>query len=243
MNVSRDDTVRDIVVRDFRAAMVFHRHGINFCCGGSQALWAACQARQVREEDLLDDLERACADPDPSTPRFQEWEPETLIAYIVGAHHAYLRAALPAAAAHTLTLASRHGEERPALREAARILEALVVELTSHMAKEESLLFPFIVATADAVRCGRAMPVAPFASIDAPLRMLEAEHEATGAALERLRVLTDAFTPPADACTSYRVCMLELDALHRDLRTHVHLENNLLFPKARRLMQSTIAPE
>jgi regulator of cell morphogenesis and NO signaling len=233
--ITRDDSVRDIVLRDFRAAMVFHRHGINFCCGGNVPLWSACRDRQVPEDEVLDDLARACGEPDPVTPRFAEWEPETLIAYIVGAHHAYLRAALPAVAAHTQRLAASHGERQPELREVADLVETLVAELTSHMAKEENILFPYIVATADAVRRGRPRPVAPFGRIDSPLRILEAEHEVAGAAMDRIRTLTDGFTPPADACTTHRVCLQELDALQRDLRTHVHLENNLLFPRARRL--------
>jgi regulator of cell morphogenesis and NO signaling len=237
--VSRDDTVRDIVVRDFRTAMIFYRHGISFCCHGAQPLWEACRDSRVRVQDLLEDLERACADPDSVTPRFHEWEPETLIAYIVAAHHAYLRAALPAVAAHTLALSSEHGRERPVLRDIAAIAERLMVDLTSHMAKEESILFPFIVATADAARRGNPLPPAPFESIDPLLYMLEAEHETTGSLLDRLRALTDDFAPPAGCCTTERVCVLELDGLQRDLRTHVHLEQNLLFPRARLLVQGS----
>jgi regulator of cell morphogenesis and NO signaling len=236
MDIRRNDTVRDIVTRDFRAAMIFHRHGINFCCGGARPLWEACRERQVDEEEVLDAVARACREPDTGTPRFNEWEPETLIAYIVGNHHAYLRTALPAIAAHTQRLASTHGASRPELQEVADIVEALLSEVTSHLAKEENILFPFIIGAADAVRRGRELPPAPFGRIENPIRMMEAEHELVGVAMDRVRALTDGFTPPADACMTYRVCLQELEALQRDLRTHVHLENNVLFPRARLLV-------
>ena len=110
--------------------------------------------------------------------------------------------------------------------------------MTTHMMKEEQILFPYIVKLADAAAAGRPAPSAPFATVDNPIHMMEAEHESAGHAMLEIRELTDGFTPPPDGCATYAVCLQQLEAFERDLHAHVHLENNILFPKASALEAS-----
>ena len=235
MGIAAETTVGDVVVRDFRAAAVFHRYGIDFCCVGTRSVAEACADRGVRLDEVVEALEQACTGSPAGAPRFSEWEPDTLIAYIVGNHHAYVRRALPVITAHTRKVAAAHGARHPELAEVAALWAGVAREMTSHMAKEETVLFPYISHAAGAVRRGEAIPEAPFGSIDNPVRAMEHEHDATGDAIAQIRGLTGGYAVPEDACTTYRICLKELEEFERDLHTHVHLENNLLFPKARAL--------
>jgi regulator of cell morphogenesis and NO signaling len=234
MHVTGETTVGEIVAGDFRAAAVFHEFGIDFCCGGRRSLADACGERKVDAAAVLEALTQALRAPS-SAPRFDEWSPETLIGFIVGNHHEYVRRALPSLTAHTQTLAAVHGSRHPELHEIAGLTQSVADEMFSHMMKEEQVLFPFIARLSEAARDGRPAPQVPFGSIDHPIRMMEHEHDETGAALARIRELTGDYAVPADGCTTYRVCLQELEAFEKDLHAHVHLENNILFPKARKL--------
>jgi regulator of cell morphogenesis and NO signaling len=234
MHVTRETPVGEIVAGDFRTAAVFNEYGIDFCCGGRRTIAEACREQSADADAVVAAIEQACGQPG-SSPRFAEWEPETLIGYIVGNHHAYVRRALPSLVANTRKIAAVHGDRHAELHEVAELTEAVAAEMTSHMMKEEHILFPFIDALAAASRLGSPAPDAPFGSIENPLRMMEEEHESAGSAVARMRELTGGFTVPDDGCTTYRVCLQELQAFEADLHAHVHLENNVLFPKARAL--------
>jgi regulator of cell morphogenesis and NO signaling len=158
-----------------------------------------------------------------------------LVSYIVSNHHAFVRQAMPALLAHTTKVAAVHGDQHPELREIAGLFERAADEMTSHMGKEEQILFPYIVALEDAAADAATAPSAPFGTVRNPIRMMEAEHESAGDAMARIRELTSGYAVPPDACTTYRVCFQELEEFERDLHEHVHLENNILFPKAARI--------
>lgn len=232
MTATTETTIREIVAGDFRAAAVFHKFGIDFCCGGGRTVKDACSERALDTSEVLEAIGQATAAADAGTPRFGSWEPSTLISYIISNHHAYVREALPTLFAYTQKLAKVHGERHPELLEIARLFEGVADEMTSHMMKEEQILFPYINALSAAAKRGSGVPAAPFGSITNPIRMMEHEHESAGAAMARIRELSGGYTPPADGCTTYQVCFKELDAFERDLHAHVHLENNILFPKA-----------
>lgn len=233
MNARPDSTVGEIVKSDFRAAAVFQSYGIDFCCGGRQTVAEACRAREVAAAEVLNRIDSICREPDGAQPRFADWSTDALIAHIVERHHDYVRRAMPAIGAYARKLVSVHGTNHPELHDVARIFGDVEDEMTMHMAKEENILFPYISRVADAVSRGVPPPAAPFGSIENPIRMMEAEHDAAGDAMAQIRALTDGYTPPADACTTYRVCLRELETFERDLHEHVHLENNVLFPRAR----------
>jgi regulator of cell morphogenesis and NO signaling len=230
-----DTTIGDLVARDYRAAAVLERYGIDFCCGGSRTVADACAAKGLDPSRITAEVAAACADARTAPPDFASWDASALVAHIVSQHHAYVRRALPSLAAYTAKIASVHGANHPELHEVERIVAGVIDEMTSHMAKEEQVLFPFIDALQEAADKGGPAPRPPFGTVGNPIRMMEDEHESAGAAMARIRELTSGYTPPADGCTTYRVALQELHAFEQDLHAHVHLENNILFPKALRL--------
>jgi regulator of cell morphogenesis and NO signaling len=232
MTATFETPVRDIVTADLRTASVFHTHHIDFCCGGAQPLGDACRAVGADGVEVLTELNRVCAEPATTVPNFAVWTPGELIDYIVTKHHTYVREALPTIAAHTEKIARVHGVRHPELAEVNRLFAAVAEDLTSHMWKEEHILFPFIAALAEAEANERPAPAAPFGPIGNPIHMMEMEHETTGGALDRIRELTSDYREPADACTTYAITLKELEAFEQDLHAHVHLENNVLFPRA-----------
>jgi regulator of cell morphogenesis and NO signaling len=235
MTATLDMTIREIVANDFRAAAVFQRHGIDFCCKGNRSIEEACRNRAVTAERVLQEVTEATSAPATGGPRFNSWDLGTLATYIVANHHAFVKQAIPALLAHTRKIASVHGATHPELPEVAALIEGVAEEMSSHMMKEEDILFPYISGLALASRGEGGSPSAPFATVRNPIRMMEMEHESVGDAMARIRLLTAGYRFPEDACTTYRVCLQELEAFERDLHEHVHLENNILFPKAARL--------
>lgn len=228
-------TVRDLVTRDFRAATVFHRYAIDFCCGGGKPLSEVCRAKGLDEAEIENELARACASSENRPPPFADWDADALTRYIVGRHHGYCRGAMPAIAAHARKLAQVHGPAQPELVEVSTIFGRLCADMDAHMLKEERVLFPYIEQLAATRRAGLGVFPAPFGDVGNPIRMMEADHDAAGAAMARIRELTDGYAVPAHGCTTWRVTLQELEAFEQDLHAHVHLENNILFPKARAL--------
>ena len=235
MNATPDTTIGAIVSGDYRAAAVFQRYGIDFCCGGGRTIEDACRAKSLDPGAVLADVARECATTDAAAPQFATWEPTALMDHIVSTHHAYVRQALTTISAHTRKLADVHGANHPELVEVDRLFAAVAVEMTSHMMKEEHILFPFIVQLQEAAGQGGPAPFIPFGTVANPIHMMEEEHESAGNAMARIRELTGGYQVPADGCTTYRVGLRELDQFEQDLHAHVHLENNILFPKAMKL--------
>jgi regulator of cell morphogenesis and NO signaling len=235
MTATREMTIRDIVADDFRAAAVFQRHGIDFCCKGNRSIEEACRGKSVTAERILEEVTDATAAPAVGGPRFGSWDVGMLAAYIVANHHAFVRQALPILQTHTKKIAAVHGAGHPELQEIAVLVDGIAAEMASHMMKEEEILFPYVTGLGAASRGEGPHPSAPFSTVISPIRMMEMEHESVGDATARIRALTDGYRIPEDACPTYRICLQELDAFERDLHEHVHLENNILFPKAKRL--------
>jgi len=225
-------TVKDIVINDFRAAAVFQRHGIDFCCGGGVPLKVACEEKGIDPGILVADLREATAGPDSGQVRFDRWEPDLLVEHIVTTHHRYVKEAIPVIMAHTSKVAHVHGSRHPEVVEIGTLFQEVASEMTAHMQKEELMLFPFIRALSRSRREGSPAPRAPFGSVAGPISMMESEHASAGGAMGRIRELSEGFRPPEDACTTYRVSFQELNQFENDLHTHVHLENNILFPRA-----------
>jgi regulator of cell morphogenesis and NO signaling len=232
MTATLDMTIRDIVTNDFRTAAVFQRHGIDFCCKGNRSVQDACRTTDVSVEEVLREIGAATATPPTANVRFNTWDLSTLVSYIVGNHHAFVRQAMPILLTHTKKVAAVHGGDHPELAEVARLFADVMQEMTAHMLKEEQVLFPFIVDMEQAFHGAGRLPSPPFGTVRSPIRMMEIEHESAGDAMARIRSLTSDYAVPDGACTTYRVCLQELEAFERDLHEHVHLENNLLFPKA-----------
>jgi regulator of cell morphogenesis and NO signaling len=229
-------TIGDIVAADFRTAAVFERFGIDFCCGGRRSLDDACRSAAVDRDALYRALAEVAAGGTPADDATR-WPLPRLIDHIVSTHHGYVRQALPRIAAYLAKLESVHGARHPELTRIRASFEAMGGELQQHMIKEEHVLFPYIADLAErGETCGQMS--SPFGTVANPIRMMEREHQDAAEELQTIRDLTDGYTAPADGCTTYSVCMSELAQFEQDLHRHVHLENNVLFPRALDLEQA-----
>jgi regulator of cell morphogenesis and NO signaling len=225
-------TVKDIVIGDFRAAAIFERNGIDFCCGGNVPLEEACAAKGIDPRTVEEELKRLSGTGPAGGERYETWELDALADHIVRTHHAYVREAIPPLLLHTAKVARVHGERHPEVVAIHGLFQGVAAEMTAHMQKEELMLFPAIRTLAAGRRDGSRVLPSPFGSIANPIRVMEMEHESAGGAMERIRALSAGYAPPEDACTTYRVTYQELQRFEEDLHIHVHLENNILFPRA-----------
>jgi len=231
-----------IVAADFRAAAVFDRFGLDFCCGGKRTLTEACALRAIAADDV-DAALRALGAGSASDMPNDSWPADELTRYIERRHHTFVREQIFVITARLDKLVKKHGEAHPELASAATHFADLSAELQMHLKKEEEILFPYVRAMASAIERGAAPPPNMFGTVKNPIRMMESEHQSAGNELEQLRSITRHFTVPPDGCTTYRACYEELDAFDRDLRMHIHLENNILFPKAVKLEASLQMPQ
>jgi regulator of cell morphogenesis and NO signaling len=225
-------TIRDLVANDYRTAAVFERYGLDFCCSGGRTIAHACHEARLDLDVLLRDLDAVLTAPPAGVAAFKDWDARALIEYIVSTHHAFVRQAIPPLVEHTHKVAGVHAARHPELTHIARLVDRIAAEMTQHMEKEELVLFPFIQTLESAAIQRAPAPVPPFGSVRNPIHAMETEHRFAGDAMAEIRELTNGFAPPDDACATYRVCLQELAAFQRDLHAHVHLENNILFPKA-----------
>lgn len=233
MNIrAAETTVREVVVEDYRAAAVFQKYGLDFCCGGGATIEKACRKKGVEMDTLLADLHNLQATSSAGEPRVNEWELDFLAEYIVQHHHRYVRSVLPSVLEHAEKVARVHGGARPSLVEIAKIFSGIASELEHHMMKEEHVLFPRIKELVRRDRQGNTSAAPSPVDVQGAIRAMEDEHQKAGDDMKVIRELSDNFVPPPDACMTYRVLFKELEEFENDLHRHVHLENNVLFPKA-----------
>jgi regulator of cell morphogenesis and NO signaling len=220
-------------------ANVFERHHIDYCCNGKRTLEEVCADRGLDADQLRAELSTA---PEENADRdFSAMALADLADYIVERHHGYLLTNLPSIARKAKRVVAVHGANHGFLGQVERVFQGLSDEMTQHMMKEEMVLFPLIGRMEQAERQGQAAPAAPGGSVRNPIRMMEHEHDDAGRDLEAIRELTSNFEPPAEACNTFRALYAHLEDLERDLHTHIHLENNILFPRAAELEQRLTA--
>jgi regulator of cell morphogenesis and NO signaling len=222
------------------AVRVFERFGIDYCCGGRKPLQQACAELQLSTEQVLEKLQEAngLAAPEDLTV-WQKAPLSKLIQYIVRKHHTFVRQELPRLRTLAAKVRSRHGAGHPELLEIETLFGELANELSTHMLKEEQVLFPFI-ARMEHVATAGLQPERPFfGTVQNPIRTMIQEHENAGELLASIRRLSADFQPPAGACPSYIGLYHGLAEFERDLHMHVHLENNILFPRAQELESET----
>jgi len=241
MNDMQTLTIKQIVTNDFRTAVIFEKYSLDFCCGGGKTIDQACKEKAVNPEVVFDDLKGTLtSSPEHESP-FNSMGLDELIDHIVTTHHAYVRTAMPAIFTHTQKVASVHGANHPEVIAIAERFAVVAEELRKHMMKEEQVLFPYIKNLVRTKISGGKMARPPFGSAQNPIRMMEAEHQSAGNEMYEIRSLSTSYTPPPDACTTFKVSYLELQQFELDLHNHVHLENNILFPKAIVLEQQVVA--
>jgi|SRR5271166_3726531 len=225
-------TVREIALEQPSSMRVFEHYGIDYCCGGRKPLAEACAASKVEVDSVIAALESAASVAAPVAEDWPRRSMEELAAHIVVRHHAYVKRELPRLAALAQKVVDRHGAKRAELPAIQTALATLNEELTLHLAKEETILFPYIVKLERAGTSGVPMPSCCFDTVAKPIQMMTQEHDAAGALVAEMRRLSQNFTTPEDACPTYHAFYDGLKEFEQDLHQHIHLENNILFPRA-----------
>lgn len=228
-----DRTVGELVAERPGRSRIFQAFQIDFCCQGGRTLRQACEKRDVAIPSVIEQLEAEAAAPAPESSNPATLPPAELASYIVTTHHDFLRRELPRLQAMADRVAHVHGGHTPSLVEVQEVFTSLRLELEGHIMKEEQILFPAISDMA----AGRREPVA----LDGPIACMINEHDDAGRALERLNALTSGYTPPAEACNTYRALFAGLGDLEEDLHRHIHLENAVLFPVAKAFIEEGTA--
>jgi regulator of cell morphogenesis and NO signaling len=224
-------TVADVVTENIRTADVFKKHGIDFCCGGKVSIKSACEKKGVDYDQIINELAIA-GEEKVYKEDFSWWDLEVLIDHIVEKHHAYVTDSIPILIQYAEKVAKVHGEHAPENIEISRLFKIVAAELASHMQKEEMILFPYIKNINAAKKSGVGIDTPHFATVENPIRMMEAEHEAVGDIFKNIRKLSNDYTPPEWACNTYRALYAKLEEFETDLHVHIHLENNILHPQA-----------
>ena len=219
-------TVGEIVALDYRAASVFKEAGIDFCCGGKKSIDEACREKAVDTLKLKEKLKELETSPDTSTHNFNEWELGFLCDYIINTHHKYVVRSLPEIVQYTKKISTVHGERHPELIEVADLFLQINHELLQHLKKEEEVLFPAIKEAVKRVYPGIKN------LIESEISRMSVEHEFAGGTMDKINEITKSYFVPADSCNTYQVTFKLLQQFEDDLHTHVHLENNILYPKA-----------
>ncbi|MEO8218003.1 MAG: iron-sulfur cluster repair di-iron protein [Acidobacteriota bacterium] len=231
-------TVAELATTFPHSIPVLEKLGIDYCCKGQQTVEQACSRRGVTPNELLDLISSA---PRPSTGD-RTWNGESMseiITFIVSTHHHYTREALSILPALATRVRQVHGANHEELRSIETLVYRLNDELIPHMLKEEQVLFPYINTVEEASALGNEPPIPFFGTARNPIRMMMLEHEAAGATLQEIRKLSLDFALPVEACAKYRTLFGQIEALERDLHLHIHVENNILFPRAIEVEENT----
>jgi len=224
-------TVRDIALENPATIRVFEAFGIDYCCGGKKPLTEACTAKNLSVDEVLEALEST----GPAEREIENWSAQplgVLAAHIVNTHHAYVRRELPRLTELAEKVVRRHGDTKPELPAIQLKLNELGEELLQHCAKEELVLFPYITKFERAIANGTPKPHGCFGSVTNPIAMMTQEHDSAGALVAQMRELSSDFTPPVGACPTFHAFYRGLHEFEQDLHQHIHLENNILFPRA-----------
>ena len=224
-----ETSIGNIVAVDFRAAEIFRNAGIDFCCGGKKSIDAACKEKGIESSAILLQLEELENTPKTQAQNFNEWELGFLTDYIVNTHHKYVTKTLPSLVGYTQKIASVHGLHHPELIEVADLFEKINTELSQHLQKEEDVLFPAIKEVLKS-NSNEARSV-----ILSEITRMTGEHEFAGGAMDSINEITSNYQVPEDGCNTYQVTFNLLRQFEDDLHVHVHLENNILYPKALKL--------
>jgi regulator of cell morphogenesis and NO signaling len=226
-----NQTLSEIVKGNFKAAVVFEKYNLDFCCKGNKMLSTACEEKGVNEDEILSELKKIDAYKNSSI-NYEEWSLDFLIDYIVNTHHSYVRKMIPIISEHVNKIASVHGKNHPELLDIAHHFSIVYKDLKQHMMKEEEILFPHIKYLVKSKGTGQKIESPYFGTVKNPIKMMEAEHVNAGDEIFEIRRLSDNYTIPEDVCNTFRVTFQELKEFEEDLHKHVHLENSILFPKS-----------
>jgi regulator of cell morphogenesis and NO signaling len=231
-----DETLGEIAVKDLRKAEVFKKYGLDFCCGGKKTVKEACAEKGIDvtkvEQELRDSDNKSF---NTRSLPYNDFSLDFLADYIVNMHHSYVKKSIPDLRNYASKVAKVHGNHHPELLEINQLTQEVCDEMTEHMGKEENVLFTYIKQLVEADEKGVPVPGGKSNLIENEINTMEAEHEVVGRNMEKIRELSKNYTLPEDSCASYAFLFKSLEAFESDLHIHIHLENNILFPKALKL--------
>ena len=225
-------TLAQIVNSNHKAATVFEKYHLDFCCKGKRSLAQACTEQQLTLSEVTGDLQQVFANAGNGKLEFEKMSLTQLCEYIVQTHHAYVKNEMPQIFAYLQKVTSKHGDRHPELNRIFQTFAAVKEEMEGHMKKEELILFPRIKELEKIASVDNGQFQMNIGYLQSPINVMENEHDHAGTQLNEIRILTNDYTAPQDACTTYRLSFAALQAFEIDLHQHVHLENNILFPKA-----------
>lgn len=237
-----EKTIGEIVAEDYRTAQVFKNHRIDFCCNGNRSVSEACEDKNIDLNKLMEEIERVQKDNLGSTTDFKTWPLDLLADYIEKTHHRYVEEKLPVLKQYLEKLCQVHGNRHPELFEIRDEFNVSAGEFAAHMKKEEFILFPYIRKMVKTKIDKNTLATPNFGTVQNPVQKMMDEHTTEGDRFDKISSLSNNYTPPADGCNTYRVTYALLKEFEEDLHLHIHLENNILFPRAIE-MEKMLSPQ
>ncbi len=232
MQITKDTIVGDLVAKDYRTATVFKQNGIDFCCNGNRTLEEVCKQKEMSVTNIIGELNQVSQQISAAQTDFNSWPLDLLADYIEKKHHRYVEEKIQEIKPYLDKICKVHGEHHPELYEINQLFNDSAGELAMHMKKEELILFPAVRRMVKA-QMQKTTPERPqFGSVNNPIKMMMHEHNNEGERFRKIEELSNKYNPPQDACNTYRVSFAMLKEFEDDLHLHIHLENNILFPKA-----------
>ncbi len=228
----KNKTIGSFVAEDFRTATVFSKYRIDFCCKGNRTIAEVCEKQNIDADDLLQNVLQVVQSENSGSIDFNSWPLDLLADFIEKTHHRYVEEKTNVLLPFLDKLCKVHGENHPELFKINELFIGCAGELSQHMKKEELILFPFVKRMVKTKESDGVLSQPSFGTVSNPIAMMMHEHDNEGERFREIAELTNNYTPPADACTTYRVTFAMLKEFEADLHKHIHLENNILFPKA-----------
>ena len=232
MNIQENNIIGELVAQDYRSASVFKKYGIDFCCQGNRTIQDACEAIEIDVSSVVTDLNEVSKATPENSIDYQSWPIDLMADYIEKKHHRYVEDKTQEILPYLDKVYRVHGDNHPELLEIKQLFNETAEELAAHMKKEELILFPFIRKMAKAKVENTQLVMPPFGTVENPIQMMTQEHIDEGERFRKIEELSNNYTPPVDACNTYKVTFALLKEFQADLHLHIHLENNILFHKA-----------
>jgi len=232
MNFNGATKVKQIAVADPRARQILEESGVDYCCGGDKSLHEACMHADVSAEEILSRLRKNSESAGPDDGNWISAPLADLTLHIRERHHRYVREAIPRVGALLTKVKAKHGKNHPEIAEIEKLFVDLGKEMIMHMQKEEQVLFPYIDALERSASGNGALEPSFFQTVRNPIHSMMKDHDSAGELARQIRKTSSEYTPPADGCASYQALYRDLHEFEADLHQHVHLENNILFPRA-----------
>lgn len=232
MRITENANIGQLVADDYRMASIFKQNGIDFCCKGNRSIAEATKELNLNTQEILSQLEAVKKEDTTSGDDFQSWPLDLLADYIEKTHHRYTEAKITELKPLLEKLVEVHGKENPELIEIQKIFNISAGEMASHMKKEELVLFPFIRKMIKTKKSSSKITVPHFGTVENPVNMMIHEHDEQGRLLQQMAELSNNYTPPINACNTYKMTYATMKEFEEDMYKHIHLENNILFPKA-----------